>query len=107
MGIDDEEWDDELFVGRDLIDIEFDKRVDPRKEVELDQLIVRTDKTLWPMFFLRYEHDRRVNNRHSNQNVVDINSFVQTIRSAMSCMATKDMAVDGLSELHLGKRMQE
>ena len=95
VDLDYEEWDDELFKHRDLIGIEFDRRVDPRSETELDQLIARTEKTLWPAFFLRYELDRRVNNRHSDQIVVDLNSFIQTICSAMRCMATDDLMTEG------------
>ena len=66
VGLDDEDWDDERVEDRDLIGIEFDKRVDRRSESELDQLVTRTEESLWPAFFLRYELDRRNNNRYSD-----------------------------------------
>ena len=34
FGMDEEGWDDELFEDKDIISIEFDKRIEPRSEVE-------------------------------------------------------------------------
>ena len=75
LGADDEDWDDKLFEDKDIINIEFDKRIEPRTEEQLDQLAARTEESLWPAFFLRYELDRRVSKRYSEREVIDLDSF--------------------------------